>query len=291
MPSISGPPVVARSGPRPTFQIDPSPNRFYAVELATRWQLFDGVQHGNERADENFFASGTGASLDDASTFQVPPDVWRRLGAANRLFFRLRTSKGATQLIDEHTTTPDTAAAQAPFVQIVSLFTGEALAEAQVPLTTIWESAQQHGVIRPLVEAGTVQAAVVLHTFSPRRPFDPRAIEWVVVACTAGAEAGAQVKVGLVRLDVQGRTVKGSFAAQDAQQPIDADGVWDLARDPNWAASRDNLEQQGDLWVLSALRPPPVSTGGTAVVMAQTGRLLFKATTEWGGGGRVLVPS
>lgn len=49
MPAIQGPAAAAQSGSPPTFQVDPSPNTFYAYEVATQPELFAvtglGIRH------------------------------------------------------------------------------------------------------------------------------------------------------------------------------------------------------------------------------------------------------
>ncbi len=85
--SINGPASVSRAGSAPTFQVSTGGRNFYAVEVATRAELFNASSHQSERSDDNFYASWR-ERLSSTSPFQLPASVWARLRQADRLFYR-----------------------------------------------------------------------------------------------------------------------------------------------------------------------------------------------------------
>ncbi len=115
-PSIVAPATRTRSADPPQFQVDPSPHAFYAVEVATRSQLFDRAHHEVERTAENFFASWAVTDLLETSTYTLPADVWHQLQDASLLYYRAITSERREEWVNSIATTPDDAYVNAPFI-------------------------------------------------------------------------------------------------------------------------------------------------------------------------------
>ena len=119
---VRGPAVCARSDSPPVFGVDPRPNSFYALEVATAVNLFDRTSHGPERSPSNYYATWDDGPLLHDPTYVLPQSVWERLVGTNpdveSLFYRLWTSASATRWESRQTTTPDDDLAHAPAVQI-----------------------------------------------------------------------------------------------------------------------------------------------------------------------------
>src|SRR5579884_2940599 len=89
-PTIQGPGSISRSSnDPPEFQVDPSPNPYYIVEVATQAQLFDTTNHEGERTDANFYGSWQDEQRFSSATYTLPSAVWQRLKSADRLFYRV----------------------------------------------------------------------------------------------------------------------------------------------------------------------------------------------------------
>lgn len=83
-PSISGPANATASAP-PTFTVERGAHQFYAVELATKRDLFPDGNSGN-RSDRTYYESwSTGFSTD--ATWRPPADVWSKLATAECVFY------------------------------------------------------------------------------------------------------------------------------------------------------------------------------------------------------------
>ncbi len=128
--AITAPPTHPRSGGPPTFTVTVDPNRFYAVEVATRAELFDFDNHSQERvyygpgvSDFNFYGSWDTLPLRRGSqaTFTLPQDVWDGLKQADSLAYRLWVTDVANPQGDwpnAETTTDDSVAGTAPSIQL-----------------------------------------------------------------------------------------------------------------------------------------------------------------------------
>jgi hypothetical protein len=117
-PFIVGTLTIARSAPPPVFQINPSPNSHYAVEVANRAELFNRATHQTERTASNFYASWQDTAFLAAPTYTLPVAVWERLKQGDRLYYRLWTSASNSGWMNHATTIPDASAASAPMIQI-----------------------------------------------------------------------------------------------------------------------------------------------------------------------------
>lgn len=91
---IDAPASIGRSGPAPQFTINKGGRQFYAVEVATRAELFDANGHGHERTDDNFFASWR-TGLSQVTPYRMPEDAWARLRQADRIWYRLHVADDA----------------------------------------------------------------------------------------------------------------------------------------------------------------------------------------------------
>ncbi|MEZ4870188.1 MAG: S8 family serine peptidase [Caldilineaceae bacterium] len=113
-PTISGPQSISRSDGAPTFQCNPRPNTYYAVEVATDYNLFGG---GN-RTDSNFYATYSDTPLLSTPTYRLPESVWGRLKNGARLYYRMWTSSSPSDWVNYAVTTPSANPQSAPFITI-----------------------------------------------------------------------------------------------------------------------------------------------------------------------------
>jgi subtilisin family serine protease len=117
-PTIQTTASTNRSGPAPSFEINPRPNGFYAVEVATQAALFDNANHGSERNTNNFYASWQDTPFMSNPTYILPTPVWQRLQIDSRLYYRLWTSASSTSWANYAVTVADTKANQSPFIVV-----------------------------------------------------------------------------------------------------------------------------------------------------------------------------
>lgn len=118
-PAISAPASINRNGPSPTFQIDTGGRQLYAVELATRHDLFNNAAHGSDRRANNFYGSWQDGLLSQAP-YTLPDTVWERLKPSDRLFYRLHAADSASW--DNYAVTiSDSASSSAPSIEIQSV--------------------------------------------------------------------------------------------------------------------------------------------------------------------------
>jgi subtilisin family serine protease len=115
-PVITAPASILRSAAAPTFQINTGGRRFYAVEVASRAELFDAEHHGHERAADNFYGSWQVELLSD-TPYTLPNSIWQRLKQADRLFYRLHVADD-TRWANHAVTVSDAQAHNAPRIQI-----------------------------------------------------------------------------------------------------------------------------------------------------------------------------
>ena len=120
--SIKGPDSISRSSQPPVFQINTGGRSFYAVEVATRAELFNTGSHGSERNSSNFYASWT-VRLENVTPYNLPADVWDRLKQADNLFYRLHVANDVNWS-NHDVTVADSQADTAPSIQIMSGTTG-----------------------------------------------------------------------------------------------------------------------------------------------------------------------
>ncbi|MGB3292833.1 MAG: hypothetical protein WBB01_07605 [Phormidesmis sp.] len=290
-PFIQGPSGISRSAGPATFRVDPGSNPFYGVEVAAQPMLFDKEAAGDRRSASNFYASWAHSQLTSSPTVTLPDSAWQGLKNAHQLYYRAVTSQSQTGWVNYVPTTRDDACRQAPFMQVIDLFLSGLPAESPARIDGIWMAAQQHSAIQHVMSAGEYGVSVYWHTFSPRRPLDQKAIELLVVASSYPQHKDAPVHIGLVRLDYLTLSAKSGHAFRDLQRPTDRQAAWTLLkRICDFPTQPEQLARQGDLWLLSALRPSPTAHGGTALVHTRTGTLVYLATTHWQGREDVLIP-
>lgn len=116
-PSIKGPSSVTRSGPPPSFTVNAGPGRVFIAEAGTNPWLFDITNHGNERTSDNFYGSWSDTSPMQGSSYCLPSAVWERLGAADRLYYRIGSSTDANYS-DYQVSSSDTAGESIPVILI-----------------------------------------------------------------------------------------------------------------------------------------------------------------------------
>jgi hypothetical protein len=289
MPSIRGPSSAARTGPPPSFAVDSAPGHFYAYELATDPLLFAAGEHSGQRTAANFYASWEHQSLASASTFQLAASAWRQLANAERLYYRVLTSTRSDRWADVQTSSPDNVSEGVPFSQIVGRALGGVMNEAQAPVERIWAAATSHAAFRSIMADPEARGLIAWHMFSPRRPIDPRAAEWVVVAASAAWQRNAVVHTGLARLEVQSLSIKEARAARHTSTPVQPHELTATIDTGAWRISPDQVRQEAGFLIISNLRPPPGALGGTVIAHLASGAVLYHATTTWDGQGRVLV--
>jgi len=115
-PSISTSASIARTAGPPVFQVEKGGRQLYAVEVATRAELFNDDAHGSERTEDNFYGSWEGALL-SVTPYTLPTAVWNRLKPASQLFYRLHAADDDAWS-NWAVTVSDDAAAGAPRIQI-----------------------------------------------------------------------------------------------------------------------------------------------------------------------------
>ena len=90
-PSITAPADINRNDPAPTFQVQLGGRRLYAVEVASRADLFDNASNGSARNGDNFYASWQEAML-DRTPFTLSAAAWDRLKQSDQLFYRMHVA-------------------------------------------------------------------------------------------------------------------------------------------------------------------------------------------------------
>lgn len=119
-PSIRAPRRVRRTDLPPTFEIDRAGRAYYAVEVATRAELFDAAAHEAERTLANFHPAWNRDESDirDTLPYTLPDNVWSRLEQTQRLYFRVHVADDIAWS-NYHVTTQDSDALSAPAIEIV----------------------------------------------------------------------------------------------------------------------------------------------------------------------------
>jgi hypothetical protein len=292
MPRVSGPPAVPRTGRGPTFEVDPSPNEFYAIEVASAPALLASSNRRGGGAAEGFHASWLDGPLHPAGTYVLPTVTWMRLRGADRLHYRVWTSSKPTEWADTAVTISDDELDRTPSVAILPTELKPDEEWVQASVDDVWTAAQEDQGVREVAGFDGVAVVVVQHPFSPRRPVDTSAAEWVVVL-TAQREDGVPLAdTALVCLNFQTRAVVRSAHLRNPRDPVDAVAAADVMTASGIAdgpIGPDQLEALGDFWLRWDPSPPPVAEdGGTMLVHRGTGVLVYAATTSWQGGRRFI---
>lgn len=116
--------VSVNAGP-PRFRLNPGAGRYYAVEVATRADLFNLAANGSQRTASNFYGSWATKPFRQASSypteFELPADVWNQLKSAGAaLYFRAWGTDSSTGWVNQLSSTPDAQAASAPSIQMTA---------------------------------------------------------------------------------------------------------------------------------------------------------------------------
>jgi hypothetical protein len=124
VPSILAPNSLPNSAATPpVFQVNPGANRYYAVEVATRPELFNHATYASQRNDDNFFGSWRAMPFGFASvyptSYQLPAQAWERLRRnATRLYYRLWATDSPNSWVNSVTATPDSGTSAAPMLSL-----------------------------------------------------------------------------------------------------------------------------------------------------------------------------
>lgn len=125
VPSITAPTTVPIGSVPLRFQVNPGPNRYYAVEIATNPWYFNNEQYGNLRNENNFYASWKVQpflfSPVYPAGFDMPQDAWNRLRANatyGKLYYRMWCTDSPEQWINQTCTVPDAIGQNAPGVAL-----------------------------------------------------------------------------------------------------------------------------------------------------------------------------
>lgn len=125
-PTISSPEIYDRGNPiPPQFRIWPGNNRFYAVEIATDYDLFNRAKHGSRRTKQNFFASWEEGMLPVSGTvvYYLSLPVWKTMREAADLYYRVFTSDSQSKWVNCQTSLELANIAQAPKIHLIGQFT------------------------------------------------------------------------------------------------------------------------------------------------------------------------
>jgi len=122
-PVITAPDSAPRTGPAPVFQITPGAQPYFAVEVATRAELFDKPNHAAERNARNFYASWQDSGLISGSSYTLPQVVWSRLvqtvPTVDRLYYRVWTSASGSGWSNPAASVANADFAKAPSIRII----------------------------------------------------------------------------------------------------------------------------------------------------------------------------
>jgi len=136
--NIAGP--VMNSAAPPRFTVNPGPNRYYAVEVATNPAYFNNAQNGAQRNDSNFYASWKSRPFLYApsypASFDLPQAVWDRFRAsASRLYYRIWATDSPNSWVNTVTSVSDSDAQSAPSFDIVAAGAGSGTPSISAPQT------------------------------------------------------------------------------------------------------------------------------------------------------------
>lgn len=306
MVEISAPASVARGGAGPRFVVDALPHMFSAVEVAVASGLLSASARPGGGVVAGFYGSWLDGPLVQQSRYRLPEAVWHELRPANALYYRCWSSTQPHAWVDAQASLSDEGLAQAPAVRLLEVTTVPDALDAE-RLDELWGMVDGEPSAASVAALRGSSAVLVRHASSPRRPITAAALTWVAVVSATGidrapspvvlhmpdpaAAPGAPVRVTAGpradRISV-GSTGGGGLA-------VHASAVAALVHDlePSLAAAigarPERLRRTGQLWCWQDLAPPPVDgVGGTVLVDAASGAVLFAASTTWQGG-RVLV--
>lgn len=117
-PSVSAAAEISEDSSSPSFQINKGGRKYFALELATRPELFDAANYEDERNQDNFYGSWV-VQLESGNSYTLPSDVWNSLKKSSRLYYRLHVADN-NQWDNYDVTITDSNATNAPFIKIGS---------------------------------------------------------------------------------------------------------------------------------------------------------------------------
>jgi hypothetical protein len=283
--SISADVSVPRAGTGPRFRLDPGRDRFAAVEVARDRALLAPEGRGGRERVPGFFGSWQVGPLSPDPEYRLPETVWAELRGSTQLCFRCVTSSRPDAWVDVDASVTDDRVGQAPCLRIVDV----SVDLDQVPperLDELWAAVVRDPEVARLTSDAEAEGAVVRHSSSPRRPFSPRSVVWVV-AVVAPAPGGLVTEVVIsVREREATETIRRSTSSRRSVGSAGAVSAALGAVDPPLAgalrARPDRFTRRGPVWVWQDNAPAPTEgIGGTVLVSAVTGELLFSGGTSW----------
>jgi subtilisin family serine protease len=91
LPAISTSTEINRNDKPPVFEIEKAGRRLFAIEITNEAALFNSAARGDDRNENNFFASWT-TGLTESAPYVLPANTWDMLKAANRLYYRIHVA-------------------------------------------------------------------------------------------------------------------------------------------------------------------------------------------------------
>lgn len=281
------------AGFAPSFTITDDPGRFHAVELAVRAELFDARANGAARDAASFYASWEEGGLLTEPDFAPPQPVWERLARTGRVYYRVHSSSRADRWDDHRVSVEDDDVLTAPAIATfgLELLPHDPVAEER--WEAVWDRVGADAGVAALRTRGGIEVLICRHATSPRRPTTPSVLEWVVVVSAAALPQVPHDTVVLrLRFDppepLRRRELVGRVPLPvplDAPAAAAALNAVPAALRPLPRPLRpDELARKGPVWCWQDLAPPPGEIGGTLLLHAITGDLLYAATTDWAGG-------
>jgi hypothetical protein len=289
-PAVS-PTIVSHDEPRawgpPVFRVDPAGQAGWAVEVARSPELLDTARHAAERQpDINFFASWE-AGLSTGDSFVLPTTAWTGLRDAPRLFYRLHSSSSLARWQDHQVTTEDADAVNAPFICVFDALTHPDQPFTRADLEPVWVAGRGEPAFLRVCGRGLHEVVFYRHQFQPGHPIDPQSVEWVLAGSSRLVDGLASVAV--VRVDFVRRVVLAAAVRDFGPQPVDAGQAAVAASTaglpgapPGWQPAPSAMQRVGDVWIFSNLGPSPTTVGGTVIVHAVTGQVVYAAGTASG---------
>jgi hypothetical protein len=116
---------VPNSSTPPRFLVNPGPGKYYAVEVATRPELFNLAANGSQRTADNFFGSWVTKPFPTSGSYPVAYDIpstaWERLRQnATQLYYRAWATDSPTGWVNQVASVRDANASSAPSIQLTA---------------------------------------------------------------------------------------------------------------------------------------------------------------------------
>jgi metacaspase-1 len=129
-PFIVGPEKYDRSNvDPPEFRVVIEPGRFYAVEVTKDPGLFTAERTAQRTAatfygswQDGLLAAAAAGAVPARTTYRLPPEPWRQLRLAERLYYRVITSSSADGWTDVEASVPSANWQAAPSLALFGRF-------------------------------------------------------------------------------------------------------------------------------------------------------------------------